>query len=81
MLTLLAALMSAQAAAAAPPAKEADPVVCTRPRSTHTVGTRLRSKKICLRQSDWDFVNDNSQRELKSLNERTLYPAEVKGRR
>ena len=83
MLTLLAALMLSQAGAQsqAQPAKEADPVICLRPRSSHRLGTRVRTKKTCLRKSDWDLVDDNSQRELKQLNDRTLSPAEIKGGR
>jgi hypothetical protein len=81
MLTLITALMLTQVAAQQQPPKEADPLVCTRARGNHTVGTRLRTKRVCLRKSEWDYVDQNSQRELKQLNDRTLHPAEIKGGR
>lgn len=81
MLTLVYALMLSQAAAVEQPSKDADPVICNRARGSHTVGTRVRRKPTCLRKSEWDYVNQNSQRELKQLNDRTLHPAEIKGGR
>lgn len=46
-------------AAAAKPAKDADPMICERFAET---GSLLRSKKVCMRKSDWEEQRQQNQR-------------------
>lgn len=74
MLSLIAAMMMVQAEAAAPVASNADdPIVCTR-RANSTVGTRMKQKRTCLRKSDWDYIEKQTQQEMQSLRDRHLSP-------
>ncbi len=44
---------------------EADPVVCIRPSDsdTHSVGTRMRPKKVCKRMSEWAVPEAGARRD------------------
>jgi hypothetical protein len=44
---------------------EADPVVCVRPSDsdTHSVGTRMRPKKVCKRKSEWAVPDAGTRRD------------------
>ena len=44
---------------------EADPVVCVRPSDsdTHSVGTRMRPKKVCKRKSEWGVLDSATGRD------------------
>ena len=44
---------------------EADPVVCVRPSDsdTHSVGTRVRPKKVCKRKSEWGVLDSRTRRD------------------
>ena len=46
-------------------AVEADPVVCIRPSDfdTHSVGTRMRPKKVCKRKSEWGVLDSGTRRD------------------
>ena len=63
MLMFFSAFMAVAAAnpQAAKPA-EADPIVCVRPSDsdTHSVGTRVRPKKVCKRKSEWGTVESST---------------------
>ena len=66
MLMVFSALMAVGAAApqAVKPADN-DPVVCTRPfdADIHSVGTRMRPRKVCKRKSEWQALNEGTQSE------------------
>jgi hypothetical protein len=56
------------ATAANPPAASAvvaDPLVCRRPSDsdTHSVGTRMRPKKVCKPKSEWQALNAGTPRD------------------
>lgn len=72
MLIIVAALAVAASSpdAAQPPA--ADPVVCKRDKSSD-VGTHMRPKPICMKKSDWDYVEKNTQQELRSAKDHLSY--------
>ena len=44
---------------------EADPVVCTRPSDSdvHSVGTRMRPRKVCKPKSEWQARNAGTPRD------------------
>ena len=81
MLMVFSALMAVAAAnpQAVKPA-ENDPVVCTRPADSdaHSVGTRMRPRKICKRKSEWQALNEGTQSEA-NRDKRTEKPAPVAG--
>ena len=66
MLMFFSAFMAVAAASpqAAKPV-EADPVVCTRPSDSdvHSVGTRMRPRKVCKRKSEWQALNPGTGRQ------------------
>ena len=72
LLMLLAAAATAQPA---PPAtdQDKDPVVCQRQNVGLEVGTHMRPKKVCMKKSEWDLVEKNTQRELKSFSDRSAF--------
>jgi hypothetical protein len=70
-LSLLAA--AAQAPAATPPAADKDPIICTSSGQSE-VGTHMRPKKVCMRKSDWDYVEKNTRTQLQSINQRGNNP-------
>ena len=80
MLTLIAALAGvATSPQSAPPAKDPDPVVCKRDQ-TPEVGTHMRPKPVCMKKSDWDIVEKNTQYELHSLQDRSSFdPGKAEG--
>ena len=62
MLILITAVAAAVQGASAVPAKQGDdPVICTRQHVGEEVGTRMQAKKVCMRKSDRDFI-ENSQK-------------------
>ncbi len=48
---------------------EADPVVCVRPTDsdTHSVGTRMRPKKVCKRKSEWGALDSATSRDQNQI--------------
>ena len=81
MLLLIAAF--AAVAQQSPPqqAADADPVVCKRNR-TSEVGTHMRAGKVCMKKSEWDFVERKTQRELQTLKDRSAFdPGMAQGAR
>jgi hypothetical protein len=68
MLVLLMAMAaSAQAPGTQPPAKDADPIICTRDNSGAEVGTHMRPKKVCMRKSDRDFIDQQEKAAMQQL--------------
>ena len=69
MLILLAALAAMSGPApTAQTAKEDDPIICTRDPIGSEVGTHLRSKEVCLRKSDRDFVESEQRATVRQIN-------------
>jgi hypothetical protein len=67
-------LATAQATAPAPStqAKPEDKVVCKLEEAIHT---RIRSKKVCLKQSEWDNIAKKTQDQMRqSANQRSVAP-------
>ena len=56
--------------------KAEDPIVCTRSR-VHTVGTRLASKRVCKRKSEWTVEARETRRDLQASDSRRIDPAPV----
>ena len=67
---------AAQAAAPQAPAND-DPVVCQRPQSE--VGTHMRPKKVCMRKSEWEYVERHTRDTLQSLNQKGTNPGQALG--
>jgi hypothetical protein len=69
MLVLLTALAAAaQVPAATTPAKDNDPIICTRDNVGSEVGTHMRPKKVCMKKSDRDFIEQQAKRTINSIN-------------
>ena len=70
MFSVLIAFAAAAAAAptVTPPAatKSDDPVVCQQQESE--VGTHMRPKKVCMKKSEWEFLDHNTKNTLNSIN-------------
>lgn len=64
--------LSAASVGADTVAKEDDPVICRREQSE--VGTHMRPKKICMKKSEWDFIEDHTRNKLQSINQRGNNP-------
>jgi hypothetical protein len=65
-------LLTALAAATQTPAvqsaqKDNDPIICTRDNVGSEVGTRMRPKKICMRKSDRDYMNQQEKAAIQKL--------------
>jgi hypothetical protein len=72
---------AADVPAASEAAKNADPIVCKRDR-TSEVGTHMRPKPVCMKKSDWDIVEKKTNTELQSLHERSAFdPGKADGHR
>jgi hypothetical protein len=80
MLILLAAL--AASADTPPPAQPVkDPIVCKRPR-TSDVGTHMRPQPVCMKKSEWDLAEKNTQTQLDRLHDRaSVDPGRAQGQR
>lgn len=72
-LSLLLALV------ARPESSDADPIVC-KGRSESVVGTRIKPKKICMKKSDWEYREKQTQHELQQINQRGNNPGPALGR-
>jgi hypothetical protein len=55
-------------APAAQTAKDDDPIICTRDPIGSEVGTHLRSKEVCLRKSDRDYVESEQRAKVRQIN-------------
>ena len=56
----------------APPAQDqSDPVICHKPESE--VGTHMRPKPVCLKKSEWQFVERNTKDNLHTLRDHDTY--------
>jgi hypothetical protein len=71
MLLFAAVIQDPAASSVATPVDE-DPVICRREESE--VGTHMRAKKVCMKKSDWTFVEKQTQRGLQRLREHNLDP-------
>ena len=80
MLMILSAFLAASAQpASAAQAPGEDPVVC-KGRSESVVGTRIKPKKTCMKQSDWDYIEKRTKQELQQINQRGNNPGRAEGR-
>ena len=70
MLFFLGALAAAAQVPPAKPATDSDPIVCKRDKESD-VGTHMRPQKICMKKSDWDLTEKNTQNELQTLHDRS----------
>lgn len=81
MLLLIATLAAVAQQSPPQPAANADPIICKRDR-TSEVGTHMRAGKTCMKKSEWDFVEKNTQRELQTLKDRSAFdPGMAQGSR
>jgi hypothetical protein len=65
VLLTIAAAAAAQAPAAAVPPKVDDPVVCVRQHTGDEVGTRIQAKKVCMKKSERDFIEQAEEQAVK----------------
>jgi hypothetical protein len=73
MFIILAAAAAEQApAAASQPVPDSDPIVCKRGK-TSDVGTHMRPAKVCMKKSEWDLAEKNTQNELQMLHDRSAF--------
>ena len=70
MLLLIAALAVATQAPAT--ATDSDPVVCKREKSAD-VGTHMRPERKCLKKSEWDYIEKNTQKGLQAFRDRSSF--------
>jgi len=69
MFVLVIAFAAAAQVATAPPAtQEDDPIICTKTNVGDEVGTHMRSKKVCMKKSDREFIEKQAQRTLGNIN-------------
>jgi hypothetical protein len=65
MLILLAALaLAPDPPSAAQPAKDDDPIICTREHVGDEVGTRLQRSKTCMRKSDRAYIDQQNKQTI-----------------
>ena len=65
MLILFAALVAtADPSSKAPPAKDDDPIICTREHVGDEVGTRLQRPKTCMRKSDRAYIDQQNKQTI-----------------
>jgi hypothetical protein len=69
-LALLAADPS-MAPTSMPPQNPTDPVVCHK--SESEVGTHMRTKPVCMKKSDWQLVEQNTQSNLRTLRDHDTF--------
>lgn len=74
MSLIFASLLMAQATAAAPQ-QAADPsanqIICHAGQSE--VGTHMRPKPVCMKKSEWDLVESNTQNQLSRVQDRSSF--------
>ena len=77
---LLAALVaSAGPTSSAAQGKDADPVICKRDQNSE-VGTHMAPPKVCMKKSEWDLIEKNTQTELQSFRDRSSFdPGRAEG--
>ena len=81
MIVLLASLAAAAASPASPPANPADEIVCKRDKTTEN-NTHMRAKRVCMKRSDWEIVEKNTQNQLQNLQDRSSFdPGKADGSR
>lgn len=65
---LLLAMLAFQAAPVPQAVNDKDPVICTRQNVGTEVGTHMRPKKVCMKKSEWEFLDHNTKNTLNSIN-------------
>lgn len=70
MLTLLMALAASGATVPTQSSVEQkkDPLVCTKEPIGSEVGTRMRSKRVCMKKSDRDFIEQEQRATVREIN-------------
>jgi hypothetical protein len=80
MLVFLGLVAAAAANPAQPAANpETDRIVCVRQNVGSEVGTHIRPKKVCMKQSDWDIVESHTKETLQTINQRGNNPGMAQG--
>ena len=59
--------------------KDTDPVVCVKQAVGSEVGTHMRPKKVCMKKSEWDLVEQHTKETLQSINGRGNNPGMAEG--
>ena len=70
---LAAAAGQADVAPTSKPNPAEEKVICRRP-ETFDTGTHMRAKKICMKASDWELAERQTQRELQGMRDRGIDP-------
>lgn len=79
LLLMLAVEAAAPAAVGVPTDTRKDPVVCVRQSVGSEVGTHMLPKKVCHKQSEWDFIEAHTRETLQSINGRGNNPGRADG--
>jgi hypothetical protein len=81
MIILVAALAAVGGVPSATPPRDADPIVCKRPHISD-VGTHMRPQPVCMKKSEWELSEKNTQTELDRLHDRSsVDPGKAGGQR
>jgi hypothetical protein len=65
---VLALVFGTDVSAQSSPETAKDPIICTRDPVGSEVGTHMRSKKVCMRKSDRDFIEKEQQATVREIN-------------
>ncbi|WP_309663107.1 hypothetical protein [Sphingomonas sp.] len=79
ILNVLAAVAAASPQTTPADTTDKDPVICEG-REASEVGTHIKAKRTCLRKSQWEYVRNDTKRELRSINDRGSIPTPPSGR-
>ena len=79
MLLILATVAAASTPQASQPARNDDPVICKRS-ETPDVGTHMRPKSVCMKRSEWDYVQKDAERGLQTFRDHSSNPGTAAGR-
>jgi hypothetical protein len=71
MFIALALLAATPTEAAGTPQQADDPIICHREESD--VGTHMRPKPVCMKKSEWDFAQRNTQKQLQNFREHSSF--------
>ena len=78
ILTVLTAVATTSPQKAPADPNDKDPIICEG-RAASEVGTHLKAKRTCLRKSQWEYVHDNTKRELEQIKDRGSLPNPASG--
>ena len=79
MLSVLAAVTAGSPQTAPANAKDSDPIICETSEASE-VGTHMRPKRTCLHKSEWEYVRNDTKRELNTLRDKGTLPPPPTGR-